>query len=997
MTEAENQISNYYNSTIPTSSSSKYKRLFFDQKANQEKVKKQLKEEQAKTKVEEERKRRINKSIVDKAKKIKNSVSLKEDDHSSMKVTIENKTIYPKKSVSVVTSSSMMEGLDYDLSSIISGDSLVSTEEHSLLPRYLSSEDDKEHPYHPSLAIKEWNDQNDYQPISQQYHHQPVIYYHSMIENHSSQQKNRDPSSMVMKGKKLSHPTKEIILEPADERKRGCFSPNGRKSPELFTSLADNHIEKLYGLKPDLSKQAFIERMKNELDPYKVASQALSKEMVKGGKVEIQPLVLSIPVKQSTLRPSSKERGGRSSSPGEGHSLVQIEGESSFEPTSSATVDFQQTQSKEGESQDQETTDKNNSSVRRRGSGENRKFSKSSFQIIKEISAQFDVDYQEKYQSASELVLNDQQSETPMADDQSVVSVAGQQKKHSFEHLPGIVLENSLMKDDHLPSSVSMTDFNNKLTEESQITIKTPSYPSVNVPPYDLFTSSSAPSFLLHEGIAAEFVDQPERKEDAFSKPSPAAAPVKKKEKKKGSPEKKKVNAEFFKALSVAKKQEKPVKAASKGEIATTLHDSVLREVKSTDLYKFKLGDEQEQSERRNNEETRAQSSSSQLETVLSVSIPKINTTNPKTQQLSEKRKHDVNTKILVSESFPIEKPQLIHRVSSSSSSLFDEEEVGEVTLPLNDHSSIFSQSHHSPNLSITISKTTHTNSNPSSRRNSRQNSSSVLAPPVVSSPTIPFDDFATPNFEKSPTMNDSIASSSHQSFSTIAAPALTDDDEAAIEKELREMLTGGGGGGGSNKKATLGRGKSNFDDRSVMSSSSRSLGSFEEGSLLPKHLRTYNRPSSQQQQKQQNEEEDEYDDQMMMMASPKEVKLPSIDNHYLEKVNPVAFAKQFPTISSASHRHSNQKKLEMSSSMKHLPSSNSVTALITASSGPTNRFHGVRRKQAAYLPPLSLSYSTSQLPVSSSIAGDGGDISNALFLANSLPGRKTNVKSKHG
>jgi hypothetical protein len=991
MTEAENQISNYYDTTIPTSSSSKYKRLFFDQKANQEKVKKQLKEEQVKTKVEEERKRRINKPIVDKAKKNKHSVSLKEDDHSSMKVTIENKTIYPKKSVPVVASSSMMEGLDYDLSSIISGDSLVSTEEHSLLPRYLSSEDDKEHPYHPSLAIKQWNDQDDYQPVSQQYHHQPVIYYHSMIENHSSQQKNRDPSSIVMKGKKLSHPTKEIIVEPADERKRGCFSPNGRKSPELFTSLADNHIGKLYGLKPDLSKQAFIERMKNELDPYKVASQALSKEMIKGGKVEIQPLVLSIPVKQSTLRPSSKERGGRSSSPGEVHSVVQIEGESSFEPTSSATVDFQQTQSKEGESQDQETTDKNNSSVKRRGSGENRKFSKSSFQIIKEISAQFDVDYQEKYQSASELVLDGQQSDTPMADDQSVVSVAGQQKDHSFEHLPGIVLENSLMKDDLQPSSVSMTEMNNKLTEESQITIKTPSYPSVNVPPYDLFTSSSAPSFLLHEGIAAEFVDQKEEKGDAFSKPSSAAA-VKKKEKK---PVKKKINADFFKALSVAKKQEKPVKAASKGEIATTLHDSVLREVKSTDLYKFKLGDEQEQSERRSNEETGAQSSSSQLETVLSVSIPKINTTNPKTQQLSEKRKHDVNTKILVSESFPIEKPeQLIHTVSSSSSSLFDEEEAGEVTLPLNDHSSIFSQSHHSHNLSITISKTTHTNSNPSSRRNSRQNSSSILAPPVVSSPTIPFDGFSTPNFEKSPTMNDSIASSSHQSFSTIAAPALTDDDEAAIEKELREMLTGGGGGG-SNKKATLGRGKSNFDDRSVMSSSSRSLGSFEEGSLLPKHLRTYNRPSSQQQQRYE-DEKDEYDDPMMI-ASPKEVKLPSIDNHYLEKVNPVAFAKQFPTISSASHRHSSQKKLEMSSSMKHLPSSNSATALITASSGPTNRFHGVRRKQAAYLPPLSLSYSTSQLPVSSSNAGDGGDISSALFLANSLPGRKTNVKSKHG
>ncbi len=845
MKEAVQKVSNFYELVVPTTSSKRYQRLFYDEKQRLTKQKEAAMATAVRSRASSHTSNRSNSDPL-----LPSGMSKTKMKYEVLRSSGTQDFWVNVAKVTPVGGGSIIETADMS-NSVISGDSII---------------DNGSQTYEITT--------NDPSEIIEDKANIPTLYHHSLKDQNFPTKK---PSKLVMKGIKLQHPVNEIIEEEDREMKRGCPSPKhgGRKSPELFTSLAGNKFGELHGMKLDISRQIAQEKMKIETDPYQIATLKLANEVISGGKIDIKPLVATFKLSSVKLEETLAT--------GESSRVLTVEDH---------TV----------KSEDVLVTAKSSFSPVRRGSPENSRMrsSKPSYQIIKEMTGDdqyYDVYYQKRYQSG-EIVedgshnlmlmggVNDSHASTnlpstPIINEPGTANISALSNSvHS-----SIVFDDRSVNRSHSrpisrpisqPPSVPrpLTSESKGLHEDSQYTIQTPTYPSVTVPyqdfadPYGFRSNSPAQRLLAGGNITA-----------------------------------------FIRATSPNHNS----------------HESVLLESKPEELYKYRLDNEDRNSTLDPN--FMASSSSEKiLDSVLQVKPPLLHP-NPKPQQL-EKQRQLLNKKTITASSSNAKAP-------SFPSSIRDATPSG---------------------MTISVTKTGNT---PRSRRNSHQSVLSTTSrqgfrvdeeigtksnTPLYYSPGMKFDE--------------SLDSKSTGTNTTTVGPTvimLSEEDEMEIEKELRDLL--------------------NYENRSLHSASSQPSLLTEEGSLLPKHLRKW---------KSYDEDYDSEDQGRNKPAdappSPKEMRLPEIDQHYMDKRNPKVSSKQ---IGRYPNNTREEKRMEMvaSASERLLSKPNKLLSETTTAvmGRGKNPFHQVRRKQVAYLPPLSISYSTSQLPS----AGEGNEL---LVLANSLP-----------
>jgi len=849
MKEAVQKVSNFYELVVPTTSSKRYQRLFYDEKQRLTKQKEAAMATAVRSRASSHTSNRSNSDPL-----LPSGMSKTKMKYEVLRSSGTQDFWVNVAKVTPVGGGSIIETADMS-NSVISGDSVIdnASQTYGIMT-------------------------NDPLEIIEDKANIPTLYHHSLKDQNFPTNK---PSKLVMKGIKLQHPVNEIIEEEDREMKRGCPSPKhgGRKSPELFTSLAGNKFGELHGMKLDISRQIAQEKMKMETDPYEIATVKLADEVITGDKIGIKPFVaaskISLVKQEETL------------ATGESSRILTLEDH---------TV----------KSEDVLATAKPSFSPVRRGSPENSRIrsSKPSYQIIKEMTGDdqyYDAYYQKRYQSG-EIVedgshnlmlmggVNDSHASTnlpstPIINEPGTANISALSNSvHS-----SIVFDDRSVNRPHSrqisrpisqPPSVPrpLTSESKGLHEDSQYTIQTPTYPSVTVPyqdfadPYGFRSNSPAERLLAGGNITA-----------------------------------------FIRATSPNRNS----------------HESVLLESKPEELHKYRLDNEDRNPNNSLSIDPNSMvpsSSEKVLGSLLQVKPPLLHP-NPKPQQLQKQRqllnKKTVTASTSNAKTFSF--PSTIHDVTPSG-------------------------------MTISVTKTGNT---PRSRRNSHQSVLSTTSrqgfrvdeeigtksnTPLYYSPGMKFDE--------------SLDSKSTGTNTTTVGPTvlmLSEEDEIEIEKELRDLL--------------------NYENRSLHSASSQPSLLTEEGSLLPKHLRKW---------KSYDEDYDSEDQGRNKPAdappSPKEMRLPVIDQHYMDKRNPKVSAKQLGRYPNNARE---EKRMEMvASASERLLSkpnkllSETTTAVIGRGKNP---FHQVRRKQVAYLPPLSISYSTSQLPS----AGEGNEL---LVLANSLP-----------
>lgn len=86
-------------------------------------------------------------------------------------------------------------------------------------------------------------------------------------------------TAIITKGIKLNHPVVEKLQEEDPEKTKDPYSPCiGRKSPQMFTSLAGNTFGEIAGLKPSSHSLKSM----NPIDPYQFATIVMANDVVRG-------------------------------------------------------------------------------------------------------------------------------------------------------------------------------------------------------------------------------------------------------------------------------------------------------------------------------------------------------------------------------------------------------------------------------------------------------------------------------------------------------------------------------------------------------------------------------------------------------------------------------------------------------------------------------------------------------------------------------------------
>jgi hypothetical protein len=448
MSSAEQEKTNFYELTVPTTSSKRYQRIFYDTKQQEEKE----------MKIKEIKDKNLMVSASKYSIKLKSTIhdanlnrSRKSSKDPNMTPNKENNTIFDDEwilstgrsrpatgefwvNVSKVSNDSnnvnnMNNNIPQDMRSIISGDSLETegVEPGSNYPMREGGGDQDD----DSFFHQEGLQKNYYQPSHQ------LLYNHSLREDYSTQ--NNKSKLLVMQGKKLMHPIKEELREPTmEEVRNGPVSPLGdRKSPLLFSSLAGNTFNMLQAMKPETQLR---NAPGTELDPFKKATHSLAGEAIVGSKKEFsQP---PEPIFRD-YRPHFEEKevvegGGVPQEP--------------LATTGATAITSQRRRSRE-----------NNNSYH---------------QIIKEITGEdeYDAYYKKRLQDGTEdgeLVVGGEEQSQPSP--QHAMALPLKSFSPVLSPNPSLILSSSPHKGG-VPRGVH--------AEESYFTVKTPTYPSVTVP-YD--------------------------------------------------------------------------------------------------------------------------------------------------------------------------------------------------------------------------------------------------------------------------------------------------------------------------------------------------------------------------------------------------------------------------------------------------------------------------------------------------------------------------------
>ena len=855
MKEAEVQVSNFYEFIMPRPASKNAPRLYYDDKAKTESfIKPQeikqkiitggtIKSREEKLTKPQKLKSQVEDLRVDTTKsKSKASLTMSKSNSSAAMMIQErtesgqfdiaaedenNQDIQKTSSngeIWVNISKVLSTGDPNDIRSVISGDSL-STNQPAAVPQ---SQTQQSKPSAASLA--------------------PMLYFHSLSSDFQ-----QDKSAIVMQGKKLIHPIHEDIREWTLEQVRnGPHSPvKDRTSPILATSLAGNTLGYLQGMKEIVNVE---KRLSKELNPYKIATKNLSDNIIQGEKI-----IIPATVAEDSHEPSILLEGSQLSAADE-HPLL---------PSSQQHSTF--------------------SSPYRRNSRENSgglslqqpHSSKPAYQIIKEFTGDdhYDAYYQERYQTGDDLLggggVGHYDPTSPKASQIPLRINTTQSPPYSPNRSASaaVTFEKSTAGGSRPSSRLG--------PEESQISIKTPTYPSVTVP----YQPQANKKLVLTKSLL------------------PGATG----------------DNRFHMA-------DNPV----------PLHEAV---------HKYKLDEH-------DNEQTPLSLKSNAVaskdpSSAIRISAPPIALMTPAQQQFQEKVKQ--NNKIIISNDFY----EMGRPMSSSASALKNKEPQ--------------SQTPTSPNFGVVISCT-------SSRKNSAEsgqfnlNGTEASPQPVTTAMnvSVPLETIPSADTEGQdilmrtpvpfPRMEDSAQGSDQLSRYSLDSTnksqqlqrqqqqqqqqqqhqynplMLTEDEEEDIERELRDMLA--------------------FETEEKKKRSSMT------------NL-------------------DDFDSFRPLSPSPKEIPLPMIDKHFMEKVNPKVYQQRFAAQQSPVHQNNSKKNrildpIAKSASSPAL-SGPAATAAVTTMKNP---FHQVRRKQVAYLPPLTMSATTSQLPTNSNT----NTADNLQILANSLP-----------
>jgi hypothetical protein len=467
MSSAEQEKTNFYELTVPTTSSKRYQRIFYDHKQQEEKE----------MKIKEIKDKNLSVSASKYSLKLKSTIhdaNLNRSRKSSKdpNMTPNKETVFDDElilstgrssrpatgefwvNVSKVSNDSNNvnnmnnNNIPQDMQSIISGDSLETegVEPGSNYPMREGGggdQDDDSFFQQGGEGGQGPPQKNYYQPSHQ------LLYNHSLREEYSSAQNSQNKSKvLVMQGKKLMHPIKEELREPTmEEVRNGPVSPLGdRKSPLLFSSLAGNTFNMLQAMKPETQLR---NAPGTELDPFKKATHSLAGEGIVGSKKEFsQP---PEPVFRD-YRPHFEEKEGVVEGGGGGGAGPQ-------EPLGTTG-----------------TTTTAITSQRRRSRENNNSY----HQIIKEITGEdeYDAYYKKRLQDGTEdgeLVGGEEQSSQPSQGPAVALPLK------SFSPVLSPNNPSLLLSSPHKGGGVVSRGVH---AEESYFTVKTPTYPSVTVP-YD--------------------------------------------------------------------------------------------------------------------------------------------------------------------------------------------------------------------------------------------------------------------------------------------------------------------------------------------------------------------------------------------------------------------------------------------------------------------------------------------------------------------------------